>query len=116
MVKHSKWWERRNRVKGFVLKYSKLHNPKIPLTERADRVTELLNTKYSHIHPIAKQYLIKYPEIVNLENVPFVGCRTIKHKIIYKGPIYFTKQYRTPQVMYSQILEEVDRCYRSSVS
>ena len=95
--------------------YSKLHNPKISLTERVDRVTELLKTKYSHIHPIAKQYLIKYPEIVNLDDVPFVGCRTIKHKIIYKGPIYFTKQYRTPQVMDSQILEEVDRLLREGL-
>ena len=78
-------------------------------------MTELINSKYPNIHPLARKYLIKYPEVVNLENVPFVGCRTIKHKIIYSGPIFFTKQYRTPQVMDSQILEEVDRLLREGL-
>ena len=61
------------------------------------------------IQQLAKQYLGKYPEVVNLENVPFVGCRTIKHKILYSGPIFYNKQYKTPQVVESQSFEEVDR-------
>lgn len=95
--------------------YNERHDPKINLEDRTEEVKKLINEKYADMHPLAKQYLLKYPEVVNLQGVQFVGCRTLKHKIIYKGPIFFQKQYRTPQVLESQILEEIDRLIKEGL-
>ena len=89
--------------------YLNRHRPKISLEDRLLKVKELLKNKYSNIHPIAKKYILKYPEVVNLDNIPFVGCRSIKHVINYTGPVFYNKQYKTPQVLERDILQEVDR-------
>ena len=95
--------------------YNIRHEPKISLEDRRDKVEKLIEEKYADMHPLAKQYLIKYPEVVNLPGVPFVGCRTLTHKIIYNGPIFFQKQYKTPHVLESQILEEIDRLIKEGL-
>ena len=91
------------------------HNPKLNLEERSKLVQDLIKTKFSDIHPMAKKYLTKYPEVVHLDKIPFIGCRTIKHRILYRGPVFYNKQYRCPNVMEEQILEEVDRLIREGL-
>ena len=91
------------------------HTPKISLEERTKKVKSLLENKFSNINPLAKEYLMKYPEIVYLEDIPFVGCRTIKHRILYSGPVFYNKQYKTPQVLEQHILEEVERLIKEGL-
>ena len=73
----------------------KKHKPKISIDERRERVKEMIK-EHGNINPIAQKLLIKYPECVHIEGVPFVGTSTVKHKIIYTGPIFFKNSIRHP--------------------
>ena len=89
--------------------YLKKHKPQVPLDQRRERVKELLETKHPELDPRAKTLLLKYSEVVHLESVPFVGTKTVSHKIIYNGPVFFNRQYRTPHVLENDIAKEIDR-------
>ena len=89
--------------------YNEKHDPKIPLEDRRERVRNLIDEQYPKMHPMAKSELMRFPETVHLEGVPFVGVKTVKHRIEYSGPIYFQKQYKTPQVLEGEVLKEIDK-------
>ena len=89
--------------------YLKKHKPPIPLQIRKQKVKELIERSYPDIDPQAKALLLKYPESVHLENIPFVGVKTISHRITYQGPIFWNRQYRTPVVLEEDIKAELSR-------
>ena len=95
--------------------YNVRHEPSISLPDRLKRVNGILDAEFPNIHQVARRLIQKYPEVVNIEGIPFVGCRTIKHKIIYNGSISYNKQYKTPNILESQILEEIDRLIREGL-
>ena len=64
---------------------------------------------HGDISAVAQKFLVKYPEVVHVAGTPYVGCKTVEHRILYKGPVFYCKQYRTPHVMEQQVLAEVDR-------
>ena len=88
--------------------YDEKHDPKISLEDRRERVRNLIEEQYPNMHPMAKAELMRFPETVHLEGVPFVGVKTVKHRIEYTGPIYLQKQYKTPQVLEGEVLKEID--------
>ena len=95
--------------------YLAKHKPPIPLQERRERVKELIERDYANIHPKAKELLLKYPETVHLDNVPFVGSKVIKHHIAYTGPVFWNRQYRTPKILEEDIRNEIDRLIREGI-
>ena len=64
--------------------------------ERREKVSKLIEQEYPDIHPIAKKLLVKYPETCHLPGTKFCGVKSLFHHIKFKGPIYFSKQYKTP--------------------
>ena len=88
--------------------YHRRHRPRLPLAERKIRVREMLE-KEGGTHDIAKKLLLKYPEVVHIEGVPFVGTPTVKHRIIYDGPIFYQKQYKIPHILQERIEEEIEK-------
>ena len=89
--------------------YLAKHTPYIPLDERHKRVKRLIDENFPDMHDIAKRLMLKYSETVSLENVPFVGNKTIEHRVLYNGPVFYNAQYRTPHVMQEDIRQEIDR-------
>ena len=77
--------------------------------ERRKWVEELISTECSQMHPVAKTLILKYAEVCHLLGVPFAGVKSIMHKIDYTGPVYFTKQYKTPQALDEAVLLEIER-------
>ena len=90
--------------------YQERHDPRIPIRERRERVQEMLSVQpYEDIHPMAKQALLRYSEVVHIDGLPFVGVKSIEHKILYNGPVFHQRQYKTPQALEEDVLAEVDR-------
>ena len=52
---------------------------------------------------------------MHLEGVPFVGVKTVEHRIDYKGPVYFQKQYKTPKVLEEDIVREIDKLLKEDL-
>ena len=95
--------------------YIAKHHPKMTLDERRRKVRQLIREEFADIHPIAKKQLEKYPETVHIEGVPFVGVKTVEHRIDYKGPVYFQKQYKTPKVLEEDIVREIDKLLKEDL-
>ena len=93
----------------------KKHKPPIPLQQRKQQVSEILDRDYPDMNPLARDLLLKYPEVVHLDNVPFVGTSTVSHKIIYTGPVYWNRQYRTPHVLAEDIKREISRLIQEGI-
>ena len=59
--------------------------------------------------------MLKYLETVHLEDMPYVGAKTVEHCIVYEGPVFFNRQYRTPHVLKDDIQKEVDRLIKEDL-
>ena len=99
----------------YIRAYMKKHTPPIPLYERKLRVKALLDKQYPNIDPRARDLLLKYPEVVHLDDVPFVGNKTIAHRIIYEGDVFWNRQYKTPHILEGDIKLEIDRLLRQGI-
>ena len=93
----------------YIREYLKKHEPPIPLPKRKQLVKEYLANKHPDMDIRARDLLIKYSETVHLDNIPFVGTKTIAHRILYEGPVFWNRQYRTPHVLDQDIKVEIDR-------
>ena len=94
---------------AYATAYNLKHKPPIPLNERKRKVQALIEESYNRIPQLAKDLLFKYPEVVHLDGVPFVGTPTVQHKIIYNGSVFFNKQYKTPQILKEDIKKEINK-------
>ena len=84
------------------------HDPPLDLDIRKAKVREILDRDYPDLDKGARSLLLKYPEVVHVPGVRFVGNKTLKHKICFKGPTFYNRQYKTPQVLQSEIQNEID--------
>ena len=89
-------------------RYLEKHDPPLDLDIRKAKVREILDRDYPDLDKGARSLLLKYPEVVHVPGVRFVGNKTLKHKICFKGPTFYNRQYKTPQVLQSEIQNEID--------
>ena len=68
--------------------YLKKHKPPIPLNIRKTKIKEVIDRDFADIPIQAKNLLLKYPETVHLDNIPFVGSKVVAHRIAYTGPVF----------------------------
>ena len=92
----------------YLKEYHKKHKPPITIEHRRQLVKDLLDAEEG-MDPLAKDLLLKYPEVVHLEGIPFVGTDIVKHHIDYRGATFFNKQYRVPKILEADIKREISR-------
>ena len=95
--------------------YLKKHKPPIPLNIRKTKIKEVIDRDFADIPIQAKNLLLKYPETVHLDNIPFVGSKVVAHRIAYTGPVFWNRQYRTPRVLEKDIQAEIDRLIEEGI-
>ena len=95
----------------FRKRYIQKHNPPLDLDKRKIMVEKLLNEnpKFADLHEQARELLLKYPEVVSLPGVRFVGSKTLQHRICYTGPVFFNRQYKTAEILEKGIQKEIDQ-------
>ena len=89
--------------------YHQKHRPKIPIAKRRKLVEELINKECPDINIMAKNLILKYPETIHIPGIPYVGTKSVCHRIVYSGPVFFNRQYRVPQILEADIQAEIDR-------
>ena len=92
-------------------RYLAKHDPPVNLDKRKVLVEKLINEskKFANINKHAKNLLLKFPEVVSIPGIRFVGSKTLQHRICYTGPVFFNHQYKTPQILEKEIQKEIDQ-------
>ena len=96
-------------------RYNSKHRPALKLEERKQRVKDMLDKEFSDMNEDARELLLKYPEVVALPGVKFVGSKALKHRICYNGPVFFNRQYKTPHVLQQHIQQEIDEMLKQEL-
>ena len=87
----------------------------VSLSERKIKVEDLIRSDFPNLATEARHLLLEFPDCIYLKDIPCTGIKTLQHRIMFNGPVFFHRQYKIPKILDESVTQEISRLLRAGV-